>query len=335
MALRAGVACADIEFMQFHPTALLSPRMPRPLLSEALRGHGALIRDLDGKRFVDELQPRDVVARAITRKMLEEDADHMLLDATGLEGFDERFPTIAADLRGAGLDPVTDYLPIAPAAHYHCGGIVTDLNGASSLPGLWAAGEVACAGVHGANRLASNSLLEGMVFGPRVIEAIGRGVDGPEATGAMRSVIDEGRDALGHGEIGGRALAVAAPPGADSAGSDGGPSGSATELRDRLQRAMTRGAGVLRDARSLAATGEVVAATLAEADTLAPGGPREELRNLATVGWALLAAAAAREESRGCHTREDFPDPDPSLRVRLVAHGIESHRIESLGMERP
>ena len=105
MALRAGAACADIEFVQFHPTALLSPKMPRPLLSEALRGHGALIRDLDGKRFVDELQPRDVVARAITRKMLEEDADHMLLDATGLERFDERFPTIAADLRSAGLDP--------------------------------------------------------------------------------------------------------------------------------------------------------------------------------------------------------------------------------------
>ena len=213
MALRAGVTCADIEFMQFHPTALLSPRMPRPLLSEALRGHGALIRDLDGKRFVDELQPRDVVARAITRKMLEEDADHMLLDATGLEGFDERFPTITADLRGAGLDPATDYLPIAPAAHYHCGGIVTDLNGASSLPGLWAAGEVACTGVHGANRLASNSLLEGMVFGPRVIEAIGRGVDGPEATGAMRSVIDEGELPLGHGEIGGRKLTVPAPVG--------------------------------------------------------------------------------------------------------------------------
>ena len=166
MALRAGAACADIEFVQFHPTALLSPKMPRPLLSEALRGHGALIRDLDGKRFVDELQPRDVVSRAITHKMLEEDADHMLLDATGLERFDERFPTIAADLRSAGLDPARDFLPIAPAAHYHCGGIVTDLDGASSLPGLWAAGEVACTGVHGANRLASNSLLEGMVFGP-------------------------------------------------------------------------------------------------------------------------------------------------------------------------
>jgi L-aspartate oxidase len=344
MALRAGVACADIEFMQFHPTALLSPRMPRPLLSEALRGHGALIRDLDGKRFVDELQPRDVVARAITRKMIEEDADHMLLDATGLEGFDERFPTIAADLRNAGLDPARDYLPIAPAAHYHCGGIVTDLNGASTLPGLWAAGEVACTGVHGANRLASNSLLEGMVFGPRVIEAIGRGVEGPQATGAMRSVIDEGRLPLGHGEIGGRALSIPAPSsrgpssrgpssGGPSSGgpSSGGPSGTApgdpvsreTELRDRLQRAMTRGAGVLRDARSLASTGEVVAATLAEAETLAPAGPREELCNLATVGWALLAAATAREESRGCHTREDFPDLDPSLSVRFIAHGIE------------
>jgi L-aspartate oxidase len=101
------------------------------------------------------------------------------LDATGLESFDERFPTIAADLRATGLDPAIDWLPIAPAAHYHCGGVVTDLDGATALPGLWAAGEVACTGVHGANRLASNSLLEGMVFGPRVIEAIERGVDGP------------------------------------------------------------------------------------------------------------------------------------------------------------
>jgi L-aspartate oxidase len=147
----------------------------------------------------------------------------------------------------------------------------------------------------------------------------------------MRSVIDEGQPALGHGEIGGRALSVPAPPPSPSpspSGSGAPPSAGAvvtgaTELRDRLQRAMTRGAGVLRDARSLAGTGEVVAATLAEADTLPPGGPREELRNLATVGWALLTAAAAREESRGCHTREDFPDPDPSLCVRLVAHGIE------------
>ena len=309
MALRAGVACADIEFMQFHPTALLSPRMPRPLLSEALRGHGALIRDLDGKRFVDELQPRDVVARAITRKMLQEDADHMLLDATGLERFDERFPTIAADLRHAGLDPARDFLPIAPAAHYHCGGIVTDLDGASSLPGLWAAGEVACTGVHGANRLASNSLLEGMVFGPRVIEAIGRGIDAPSPTGAMRAVLPGGD---GNGVIGGRTIEVREPPATPPV------TGSADQLREQLQRAMTRGAGVLRDERSLAETGTVIAATLASVPALPPGAEREELRNLATVGWATLRAADLRRESRGCHTREDFPDPDPALRLRLV-----------------
>jgi L-aspartate oxidase len=309
MALRAGVACADIEFVQFHPTALLSPRMPRPLLSEALRGHGALIRDLDGKRFVDELEPRDVVARAITHKMLEEDADHMLLDATALERFDERFPTIAADLRSAGLDPARDYLPIAPAAHYHCGGIVTDLDGASSLPGLWAAGEVACTGVHGANRLASNSLLEGMVFGPRVIEAIGRGVDGPSPTGAMRAVVS---DAAGGDVIGGQAVDLPDLPAAEPA------EGTAGELRDRFQRAMTRGAGVLRDARSLRETGAVVAATLGATERLSKGPDREELRNLATVGWALLRAAAVREESRGCHTRDDFPDRDPAFQLRLV-----------------
>jgi L-aspartate oxidase len=136
----------------------------------------------------------------------------------------------------------------------------------------------------------------------------------------MRSVIDEGRLPLGHGEIGGRALSVPAP--FERAPGDA-PVAGASDLRDRLQRAMTRGAGVLRDARSLAGTGQVVTTTLAEADALPPGGPREELRNLATVGWALLAAAKAREESRGCHTREDFPDPDASLCVRLVAHGIE------------
>ncbi|MCU1447853.1 MAG: L-aspartate oxidase, partial [Acidimicrobiales bacterium] len=189
MAVRAGVPVADVEFMQFHPTALHHPQMPRPLLSEALRGHGAVLRDAAGERFVDELASRDVVARAMTGRMLEQGTDHLWLDATALESFDERFPTIAAAVRAIGLDPTRDWLPIAPAAHYLSGGIVTDLDGASALPGLWACGEVACTGVHGANRLASNSLLEGMVFAPRVVEAIEAGRDGPQPTGAMRAVL--------------------------------------------------------------------------------------------------------------------------------------------------
>src|SRR4029079_6983293 len=177
MGLRAGVAVADVEFMQFHPTALHHPSMPRPLLSEALRGHGALLRDTKGERFVDELLPRDQVSRAMTARMLEQGVDHLWLDATTLEAFDQRFPTIAATLRQVGLDPATDWLPIAPAAHYLSGGLVTHLDGATALSGLCAAGEAACTGVHGANRLASNSLLEGMVFAPRVIEAIDAGKD--------------------------------------------------------------------------------------------------------------------------------------------------------------
>ena len=234
MAIRAGVAVADIEFEQFHPTALHHPVMPRPLLTEALRGHGALLRDRDGERFVDELLPRDKVSRAVTARMLEQGVEHLWLDATALERFAERFPTIAAELSSVGLDPAEDWLPIAPAAHYSCGGILADLNGASSLPGLWVAGEASCNGVMGANRLASNSLLDGMVFGPRVVEAIDRGVDGPEATGAMRAL-------LGGGEIGGRPHRGAAAPTA-----------TAVPDRDALQRTMTTCAGVLRSAASLA-----------------------------------------------------------------------------------
>ena len=146
MALRAGVPTADVEFVQFHPTALHHPAMPRPLLSEALRGHGALLRDRDGERFVDELAPRDVVSRAMAARMAEQGVDHLWLDATGLERFSARFPTIAASLSSIGLDPQRDWLPIAPAAHHLSGGVVTDLWGATALPGLWAVGEVACTG---------------------------------------------------------------------------------------------------------------------------------------------------------------------------------------------
>ena len=181
MALRAGVPTADVEFVQFHPTALHHPAMPRPLLSEALRGHGAILRDRDGERFVDELAPRDVVSRAMAARMDEQGVDHLWLDATGLERFSQRFPTIAASLTSIGLDPQHDWLPIAPAAHHLSGGVVTDLWGATALPGLWAVGEVACTGVHGANRLASNSLLEGMVFGARLAERIASGRGRPRA----------------------------------------------------------------------------------------------------------------------------------------------------------
>jgi L-aspartate oxidase len=290
MALRAGVAVADVEFMQFHPTALHHPAMPRPLLSEALRGHGALLRDVTGERFVDELLPRDVVARAMTARMLELGVDLCWLDATGLANFDERFPTIAASVRAIGLDPGKDWLPIAPAAHYLSGGIVTDLDGASALPGLWAAGEVACTGVHGANRLASNSLLEGMVFAPRIVEAIARGKDAPDATGAMRSV-------------------HASPPLTWTSVHRTGQ-GRVAGGRDALQKAMTEGAGVLRSAESLAAT----AALVAGLDT----GDDPELRNLVTVGLALLASATAREESRGAHSRTDFPETSAAFERRLV-----------------
>lgn len=291
--------------------------MPRPLLTEALRGHGALLRDTTGERFVDELQPRDVVSRAETRRMLELGADHVFLDATGLESFDTRFPNIAKELRAVGLDPATDWLPVAPAAHYTCGGIVTDLRGASSLPGLWAAGEASCSGVHGANRLASNSLLEGMVFGPRAVEAIEAGGSGPEATGAMRTVLgmDPDRpDEVPPGVIGGRFVHL--EPIEPAAAEAGTPVEDPAAQRAQLQRELTAHAGVLRDAASLDQAAKVVADTLASprADTIAD----HEVRNLATVARASVDAALRREESRGAHTREDFPETSAAFAHRIV-----------------
>ncbi|MGH9157071.1 MAG: L-aspartate oxidase [Acidimicrobiales bacterium] len=305
MALRAGVAVADLEFVQFHPTALHHPAMPRPLLSEALRGHGAVVRDADGARFVDELQPRDVVSRAMTTRMADQGVDHLWLDATELADFDQRFPTIAASVRAAGLDPVRQWLPIAPAAHYVCGGILTDLDGATSLPGLWACGEVACTGVHGANRLASNSLLEGMVFAPRVVEAVAAGRTSAEPTGAMRALL------RGPGP---QVLPLGVPPG-HREGTGSPPHGPTLDLV-ALQAAMTSGAGVVRSRGSLSAV----------ADTLAAAGDGQasdhtEVRNLCVVGRAVVASALAREESRGCHWRSDFPDLDPAACLRVVTVG--------------
>jgi L-aspartate oxidase len=294
LALRAGAAVTDIEFVQFHPTALLvsNDAPQQPLVSEALRGEGAYLVDSDGKRFMvgqhelAELAPRDVVAKGIHRVMLASGEDHVYLDArhlnaraghkphgTGAGFLAQRFPTIVASCLAAGIEPATDLIPVAPAAHYASGGVRTDLAGRTSIPGLYACGEVACTGVHGANRLASNSLLEGLVFARRIATDI----------------------------------AADLPPQADPAPSslDGPGWVVEPETREPLQQAMTRGAGVLRSAESLAATaGELTRLGVAR------GRPRTaswEATNLLTVAAALVAAAYRRQETRGCHWREDFP----------------------------
>jgi L-aspartate oxidase len=318
MALRAGVPTADVEFVQFHPTALHHPAMPRPLLSEALRGHGALLRDAAGERFVDELAPRDVVSRAMAARMAAQGTDHLWLDATGLERFPQRFPTIAASLTSIGLDPESDWLPIAPAAHHLSGGVLTDLWGATALPGLWAVGEVACTGVHGANRLASNSLLEGMVFGARLAERIASPHHDPEASGALRAVLGgEPLDGIGCTTLADKPLQWGEDvPEAQMPG--GEP--DVAKLRDSLQRTMTGGAGVVRSAQSLdAAAADVadLATALGSRTTSVAAG---ELGNLVQMADALLVSARARTESRGAHSRSDFPETDPRWRRRQV-HG--------------
>lgn len=311
MGLRAGAAVADLEFVQFHPTALHHGTSPRPLLSEALRGHGALIRDHDGSRFVDELLARDEVSRQVTRRMLDTGVDHVYLDVSPIEDLPDRFPTIHRRMIDLGLDPIHEWLPIAPAAHYLCGGLVTDLHGATTLPGLWAAGETTCTGVHGANRLASNSLLDGMVFGARVVEAVEAGRRGPAPTGAMAALLGQGESTIGAEWLG---------PLGDGSSSPGGEHSDVLdvpEARKNLQQAMTRGAGVLRDARSLAAAADQVRTVAARR----LGDTRDdlELRNLADLASALLVAASTRTESRGAHTRSDHPSRnDDRFTCRLV-----------------
>ena len=323
MALRAGVPVADVEFMQFHPTALHHPAMPRPLLSEALRGHGALIRDDRGDRFVDEMAPRDVVSRAMAERMRHHGEDSLWLDATGLDSFGTRFPTIAASLRAIGLDPSVDWLPIAPAAHYLSGGVITDLSGATALPGLWAAGEVACTGVHGANRLASNSLLEGMVFGARLAESILAGKDGPTPTGVMGSYIDANGEPVDP-EVSTPWAHVPGDPAADAATDASTDMWSdVPKTRELLQRHMIEGAGVVRSAESICVAGAAVDAI---ADALGGSDPVDrpagELANLVTAARCMLSSAAVRRETRGAHARSDHPDASDVWRRRIVHTGV-------------
>ncbi|MDH6116744.1 L-aspartate oxidase [Kitasatospora sp. GAS204A] len=319
LALRAGAEVADLEFVQFHPTVLwLGPEAhgQQPLISEAVRGEGAYLVDAAGTRFMlgqhelNELAPRDIVAKAITRQMQDQRAEHMYLDGRhfGAAMWAERFPTILASCRSHGIDPVTELIPIAPAAHYASGGVRTDLHGRTSVPGLYACGEVACTGVHGANRLASNSLLEGLVFAERIAA---------ELTERHRA-----------GELPERAVDVAAARAAHAVALP------APEARAQVQQLMSRGAGVLRSAASMAGSAEGLAA-LAEgaAAHLAdekPADPRVETweaANLLLVATALVTAAARRAETRGCHWREDFPERDDvhwqrHLITTLTADGL-------------
>ncbi len=294
LALRAGAEVADLEFVQFHPTALFLGDAvgQQSLISEAVRGEGAFLVDDLGDRVITvedhplaDLAPRDVVAKAIHRRMLARGTDHVFLDARhlGADTLLARFPTIVARCREAGVDPVTEVVPVAPAAHYASGGVVTDLDGRTSVPGLYACGEVACTGVHGANRLASNSLLEGLVFAARIGDDLLRGL--PE----QGVPVDGGADLVLLEE----------------------------SVRPELGRAMSLGAGVLRSGSSLAAAAAAVA-VLGGRTSDAPAPAAWEATDLHDVASALVAAASRREETRGAHWREDFPDADEAWRGHLV-----------------
>jgi len=338
MALRAGARLRDLEFVQFHPTVLwlgADQYGQQPLISEAVRGEGAYLVDDAGVRFLQgqhelaDLAPRDVVAKAIMRRMQETGAEHMWLDARhlGEQRWHERFPTILAICRSHGIDPVTELIPVAPACHYASGGVATDLWGRTSVPGLYACGEAASSGVHGANRLASNSLLEGLVFARRIaqdIELSDRGPDDPSLrprrSATSRSTTQDGsadRRSLSDGSS--RSIGVLSHVAVPA-----------------LQAAMTEQAGVLRTDAGLRGMAKQLS-ELAAGEAGQPETADWEATNLLTVAAGLTLSAHARRETRGSHWREDFPARDDvAWSVHLViARGedgmlsMEAHDVDA------
>lgn len=308
LALRAGAAVADVEFIQFHPTVLYmgeGSRGQQPLISEAVRGEGAFLVNDRGERFMHavhplaDLAPRDIVAKEISRQMQLSGAQHVWLDARAIKDFAERFPTINASCKEIGINPLLDLIPVAPASHYASGGVRTDLNGHSSVPGLYAVGETACTGAHGANRLASNSLLEGLVFGARIAEDIAANLTEFETPAAQDS-----EDFL-----------------------------LSPSIRGELQRAMSKGAAVVRSQKSLQETLATLE-RLKNANTIFANLDAWETTNLYLLATAIVNSALARTESRGSHWREDYPESSNEWLKRihqtLSSDGVWSSTTEEV-----
>lgn len=306
MAYAAGAELADMEFVQFHPTALALPDAPRFLLSEAMRGEGGILRNEDGERFMPryneraELAPRDVVSRSIVAEIERTASKTVFLDMTALDArfLRSRFPKIDETCLRYGLDMTRDPLPVSPAAHYFMGGVRTDLDGRTTLAGLYAAGEVSCTGVHGANRLASNSLLEGLVFGARAGAAVVRDCRQPVQSVSHKENELDGSSVTYSGEV---ALAV----------------------RKRVRRLMWERVGIIRSRESLERA-------LREFDQIARANLAPTSRNFLTLATLVARAALWREESRGGHYRRDFPERDDERwRVHSIQSETEKAKVSS------
>ena len=305
IAYEAGAVLSDMEFVQFHPTALAIQGAPRFLLSEALRGEGGVLRNIGLERFMkryheaQELAPRDVVARALVSEMQRTQSTHVYLDMTkkSEEFLRKRFPRIYETCLGYGLDLASDLAPVCPAAHYMMGGVQTDLWGRTSLPGLYAAGETAATGVHGANRLASNSLLEGLVFGARAGQAIKK--DAPTGKRRTSAILGNPAPLPGNSSAAQKEQKEAAKNGAAKQ-----PATCATLVK--IREAMWRDVGIMRSGKELGeAIKQLESLELPKAEK--PSRSKHEVRNLRTLALVMARAALAREESRGSHYRSDFP----------------------------